>query len=758
MHPIPARCRVRRGGRTQVLLAVLALSGPVALGAQEPVLIPRITSPIEMDGRVDEPAWDAVQPLPAVQQLPTFRGEPTERTEFRVAHDDDYIYFSCRAWDSDPSGIRAPTLRRDDGSFTNDWCVINLDTFHDHETALVFGASPAGIRTDVAFPNDGVSGTNFSWNTFWDAEVSRDERGWYAEIRIPLTSLRFQDGDGDGRVVMGLATWRLIARKNEIHTFPAVPPTWGLLSIAKASQFRDVAFEGIEPSKPLYVTPYALGGVGRSFALDDTETGYDPVTERVQDVGLDLKYGLASNLTLDLTVNTDFAQVEADDQQVNLTRFSLFFPEKRLFFQERASVFDFSLGGQERLFHSRRIGIVSGEQVPIHAGARIVGRIGDWDVGLLDMQTAETDLSPSENLGVLRVRRRVLNENSYVGGILTTRIAEAGVASNVVYGADALIRVFGQDYLTFAWTQSFDEADDDPVPSTPVEIQPLDRGMARIAWERRGQDGLTYGLDLARAGDAFEPRLGFLRRRDFTKGQASVGYGWRSGEASPWLTHGPSIDAAVFTRNDDGVVETVSVTPRWAGELKAGHVFEVELASVYENLESPFDLSDDAAVPAGEHRFTSARISYGAPRGELLRINGAVEAGGFYDGRVVAASVTPAWNVSRHLDLGGLYSISDITLPERDQRFTAHVARLRGEVMFSTRVSLAAFVQYSSAADQATANLRFRYNPSEGHDLYVVWNEGVLTDRYGLTPAPPLSERRTIMVKYSRTLTMALGG
>ncbi|MEX2610796.1 MAG: DUF5916 domain-containing protein [Gemmatimonadota bacterium] len=759
----PYRCAVARSRPQSALLlpllaftlaALPAVPLSASLAAQEPVVVPRLTGQIELDGRVVEAAWEAVPVLPATMQLPTFRGEPTERTEFRVAHDDDFIYFSCRAFDSDPSGIRTPTLQRDDGSFTNDWCVLNLDTFHDRETALVFGTTPAGIRTEAVFANDGASAPNFNWNTFWDAAASRDERGWYAEIRVPLSSLRFQEGH-DGRVTMGLAVWRLIARKNEFHTFPAIPPTWGLLSVAKASQFQDVAFQGIEPTRPLYVTPYALAGTGRSYGLDSAGTGYDPVRDQVQDVGLDLKYSLASNLTMDVTINTDFAQVEADDQQVNLTRFSLFFPEKRLFFQERASIFDFSLGGQERLFHSRRVGIVDGEQVPIHAGVRMVGRVGGWDLGVLDMQTAETALAPSENLGVVRVRRRVLNENSYVGGILTSRIAEAGLGTNVVYGADALLRLFGQDYLTLAWSQSFD---DDHTADPPTPVRPLERGMARLFWERRGVDGLTYGLEVARAGQAFDPRLGFLRRRDFTRSVGSLSYGWRPGEASPWLTYGPSLDAAVFTRNDNGGIETISLTPQWSAELKSGHVLTATAELLHEDLESGFSLSDDAEIPAGEHRFAVGRLNYQWPRGDLFRINGSVEAGGFYDGRVLAASVTPTWNASRHLELGGSYSVSAITLPERDQRFAAHIARLRSEVMFSSRISLAAFVQYSSTAARGTANLRFRYNPSEGHDLFVVWNEGVLTDRFATTPVPPLSERRTLMIKYSRTLTIGLGG
>jgi hypothetical protein len=371
----------------------------LAARSPDPLVVPRLHGPITLDGRPDEVAWQAALRLPAVMQTPTFGATPSEATEFLIAYDDEYLYFACVARDSDPTGIRDPSLKRDDGGFNSDWCVINLDTFNDKETALIFGTSPAGIRTDAVFSDDGQATGNFNWNTFWDAAVHRDQRGWSAEIRIPFTSLRFSEPDDAGRVVMGMAAWRLIARKIEVITFPAISNQWGITSMLRASRFQEIVLEGVSPRRPVYVTPYALGGQGRSHRLDDAGATWEARDDDVRDLGLDLKYSPTSNLTLDLTVNTDFAQVEADDQQVNLTRFSLFFPEKRLFFQERAAIFDFALGGQERLFHSRRIGIVGGHQVPILAGARAVGRVPhDSREVLPDVHAGGTCAAREENL------------------------------------------------------------------------------------------------------------------------------------------------------------------------------------------------------------------------------------------------------------------------------------------------------------------------------------------------------------------------
>jgi hypothetical protein len=720
-----------------------------------PIQVPRISGPITLDGRVDEPAWEAIDPLPAVMHLPNFGAPPTERTEFRLAYDDDYIYFSCRNYDSDPPGIQAPTLRRDAANLTNDWCVLQLDTFNDKETGLAFGTTPAGIRTDVIWPDDGTGGGNFTWNTFWDAAVHRDEEGWYAEIRIPLSSLRFQDRGGDGVVVMGMSAWRGIARKNELIIFPAIDNRWGGFSLIKASQYRAAAFDGIRPTRPLYVTPYAAGAAGRAWQLTDDGVGYQAADQRSFDVGGDIKYALASNLTLDVTVNTDFAQAEADNQQVNLTRFSLFFPEKRLFFQERGETFGFSVGGNERLFHSRRVGLVAGEPVPLVAGARLVGRVGEWDVGLLNMQTGGSDLVPSENLGVVRLRRRVLNPNSYVGGIVTTRFAGVGGGYNVLYGMDGILRLFGEDYLTVNWSQSFHDeeaAASEPGPETPASITPYDRALARLFWERRGSDGLTYSLELVRTGDTFEPGLGFLFRRDYSKAAIGAGYGWRPGPTSPLLRHGFGFDGTLFTRNADGSVETVELTAAAELELRSRHGFSAAITSTYEDLRTGFDLSDHAQVPAGEHRFVAASLSYQPPDGSLLRTSADVRAGQFYDGRIVSGSVSPIWFASRHLELGGTYEINRITFPARAQAFTARLARLRTQIMVNARLSGTAFVQYNGAADRVAGNVRVRYNPSEGHDLYLVWNEQLISDRLAHHPVPPRSENRALIIKYSRTL------
>jgi hypothetical protein len=397
--------------------------------------VPRLSGPIEVDGVVDEAAWDEVEPLPMTMFAPTFREPITERTEVRIAHDDEYLYVSGRLYDSDPSGIRTNTFYRNQYS-GDDLLAVVIDSFNDRETAVWFSTNPAGARTDRTVSNDAVfSGgempMNWDWNAHWDVATTQTDAGWFAEFRIPFSTLGFQVEDDT--VTMGLIVYRFIARKNERQIFPAIDPRWGGLAFAKPSQAHRIVLRGVRQSRPVYVTPYSLAGFNRIPELVDTGEGpqrwtaeADPTTE----VGVDLRYAPFPNLTLDLTANTDFAQVEADDQQINLTRFPLFFPEKRQFFQERASTFRFNTGGESnRLFHSRRIGLEDGEIVRIYGGGRVVGRTGGTDFGLLTMQTAGARGGSSENMSVLRVNRQILNPYSSVGAMVTSRLGSPAGAS-----------------------------------------------------------------------------------------------------------------------------------------------------------------------------------------------------------------------------------------------------------------------------------------------------------------------------------------
>jgi hypothetical protein len=722
------------------LLVLAVLVGAAPLSGQQAYRVQRLTGPIQLDGRSDEPAWAAIAPLPVVASSPLFGAAPSEATEFRVAYDDEFLYLAARLYDSDRSGIRGPSLRRDEGGFNNDWFAVNLDTYRDRETAVVFGVSPAGAMTDVVFTGDGAA-NNFTWNTFWDARVAHDEDGWYAEIRIPFSSLRFEEREGV--VLMGMTVWRRIARRNEMISWPAIEHRWGTFSIFKASQMAEIVLEGIYRQNPVFATPYMLAGAARVNRLDAAGGGYLPSDRTARELGLDLKYSPAPNFAIDLTLNTDFAQVEADDQQVNLTRFSLFFPERRLFFQERANLFDFPLGGSDQLFYSRTIGLVGGEPVRIYGGGRAVARIANWDVGVLDMQTAAAATTGSENTGVARLRRRVLNENSHVGALFTSRIGSGSDARSVAAGVDALLRVAGQNYVSVALAATA-AAGDSTIGDT--------RLFARAVLDRRGIYGALYGAEVAHVGAAFAPSLGFVTRAGHARAALRLGYGLRMNQDSRWLRQALVTEASAYRRHANGELETADAAAEWSIEARTGRTFSITGRARHEELSRAFRIADGVAVPAGSYDFATVRLAHGSPPGDNLRVSANVEGGGYYDGMRVSISLTPTWNASKHMQLSGAWQANRIDFSQRNERLTAHVTRVRVQAMLNTRVSGVTLVQYNSTTNTVLLNARVRVNPREGNDLYIVYNHGVNTDRFGYDPVRPITDNSALLVKYSHTL------
>jgi len=723
--------------------AVVLLLAAGRASAQQAVELPQLASAVELDGMSEEPAWQAIDPLPLTMHWPTFGGLITERTEIRVAYDNDHLYFAARFYDSDPTGIRANTLYRDRWNGDDAFDIV-IDSFNDNETALQFTTNPLGVMLDREISNDadpsaGARPVNREWNAFWDVATRITEEGWFAEVRIPFSSLGFETR-GE-RVVMGLIVGRYISRKDEKYTYPAIPPNWALADI-KPSRAQDIVLAGIAKRAPLYFTPYVLGGFDRTRDL--SEPVAPPGTDVTRQAGLDVKYGLTNNLTLDLTVNTDFAQVEADDQQVNLTRFNLFFPEKRRFFQERSSTFQFNTGDEGRLFHSRRIGLTEeGEPLPILAGARMTGRIGSWDVGVMNMQVRSGWGQAGENDGVLRLRRNVLNSASTVGALFTSRVTAEGMA-DLSYGLDAVVNLSGDDFLTLQWAQTHNH--------DGGATGAMDRALARLYWQRRSLDGLGYEVEAARSGPAYDPRLGYLERDDYTVFKTNFTYAWQpdSGAVSrhkAWLT------SRLYLRSSDQSVESALQRFRWSIDLRGGSFFNVALNLEYEDLALPLELSDDVLVPAGGYFGPNLFLFYRHRPGARLNGEAVLHVGTYLDGWRGRFTLAPAWVVSSHLTVSPEYTLNRLWFPERDQRFDADLARLRLQASLNTRLFVDTFLQYNMAANRFAANLRLRCRFSEGRDLYLVYDE---TRDFGWLSesliAAGKSDRR-ILLKYEHTFS-----
>ena len=452
---------------------------------------------------------------------------------------------------------------------------------------------------------------------------------------------------------------------------------------------------------------------------------------------------------MDLTLNTDFAQVEADDQMINLTRFSLFFPEKRKFFQERSSIFSFSFGGPSNLFYSRNIGLYDDQPVRIYGGARIVGRVGSWDLGFLDMQTAPfKDTLSSENFGVLRMRRQVINENSYVGGILTSRIGMDG-KYNTAYGLDAILRIFDDDYLNIKWAQTFQTGFDNNLFSP-------DPAMISISWEKRKEEGFAYDLSWSRSGEEYYPGIGFEMREDYSFARTQFQYGWLPGKNSKLFSHSLFIRQMYFQSLIDGNLETLTAGPGWKFQTKSMMVGFLSLNYNIEDVKEEFSFSDDSEVqiPLGRYEFVSLRGMITTPMSRKFYTIIMSTMGGFYDGDGASISFTPTWNISSSFELSGTYQFNWINFEERSQKFNEQICRLKMLYMYNTKLSASTFIQYNSSNNVIISNFRLRYNPKEGNDFYIVFNEGRNTYPDMEIPAIPKISDRTFLVKYTYTFNL----
>lgn len=727
-----------------ILMVLLITLNPAF--AQEKHVLHRVNGKINLDGVNNESAWEGIPSLPVTMHVPNFGNPPSERTEMLIGYDDNFLYVAGRLYDSDPSGIQSTSKKRDFLGGNSDWFGIILDTYNDKENAIGFFTTPAGLRLDLTVFNDaqGDFPINTSWNTFWDVKTVQNNEGWFVEMRIPFSSIRFQEKSDE--VVMGLIAWRWIARKNEISTFPAIEQKWGWWSVWKPSQAREIVLQGVHSQKPLYITPYLLTGITRTGDLNDEETEYQLEKDFEKQVGLDLKYSLTSNVTLDATLNTDFAQVEADDQQINLTRFSIFFPEKRQFFQERSSIFDFDFAGGSKLFYSRRIGIYDGKPVRIYGGARVVGRFGLWDAGIMNMQTAPVEDLISENLGVIRLKRQVFNPYSFMGSMVTSKIGSKG-NYNIACGLDGLFRLFGDDYLQLAWAQTLED-------TLKHNYTSSSQSMMFLMWERRTQKGFAYIIGGSRLGPEFNPGLGFLLREDYLGYGGQLFYGWIPDPESVLLRHNISLYGRMLYNNPEKFLESGEIGPSWNFSTKSGYNGSVGARYFNENVQDSIEISDDDGVPVGGYEFYDFNCKLESPMGNLNNYSIKINIGSYYDGRRFSCGVNSNLSISSDLELSGYYEYNRITFANRSQVLNAHIGRLRGIWMFSTEFSTIAFVQYNSAKNTVITNIRFRYNPREGVDLYLVYNEQFNTDRYRELPVRPFSSNRTILLKYNYTFEL----
>ena len=710
-YPILARS----GGRiVDTALAVL-LTVSITLGAQQAEVKDRKSvvaiftdSEITIDGELNEPAWQTAQPATDFVQRAPAEGQPASHPSVvRVLYDKEYLYIGAYLYDSRPDLIVVNDITRDSRPALQDAFGVVLDTFRDRRNGYNLSVSPLGAKRDTQFFNEGWD-ANRNWDAVWHIETRIQEDGWTAEYAIPFKSLRFTHDDIQ---VWGVQFFRAIRRLNESNSWMPIPSRFRNYS-QRISYGGDLhGLQGVQPGKDLKVKPYVRGG-GNHFASRGQGTKAD------LDGGADVKYGLTSGLTLDLTVNTDFSQVEADTQQVNLTRFPLFFPEKREFFLENTGNFRFEAAGnnQALLFHSRRIGLAKGLPVPILAGVRVSGRSGPYYLGLMNIQTRSDRDIPANNFTVTRVRRNIL-ANSDVGAIFLNRQSRLPDDYNRSYGADVNFLFFDQRLTASALLAR---------THTPGREG---RDWLKSA-ETRWDDGLIrftgYFLEIQAN---FNPEVGFVRRPGRKILHNEFGLRFFQGhdsylsryirEISPHLTSEQVILPGSIT-------ETKLLRPQFRVDFQDGSFFQVQYVQNFERLSEPFDIGD-LTILSGDYHFNEYAVQYSSNNSAAVAANIGYRNGDFFNGAKRTLELGATFRPNYRLTTSMSYALNDIELPQGS--LALHLVGLNLQYAFNPRAFVNVFLQYSNDTDKISSNIRFRLIHRPLSDLYVVYN--AVQDRSG---------------------------
>ena len=701
-----------------------AVSPDSSVVERDPLGIPTIratqlTTPISLDGRLDEPIYLSTGFVSDFVQQEPFEGRPaTERTDVWVFFDAEAVYVSARLWESEPGRRVMSDMQRDARNlYNNDHFGVMFDTFFDRRNGYYFYANAQGGMSDGQLGNESP---NSNWNGIWDVRTAEFDGGWTVEFRFPFRSVRFSETGAD----WGINFRRIVRWKNEASFLTPIPQSVGRRGLTRVSAGGTLT--GLQPPQGLRnidVKPFVTG------AMVTNRDSTPAINNRTEgDVGVDAKWGLTQSLVADITVNTDFAQVEDDEAQVNLTRFSVFFPEKREFFLEGQDYFSFGSSGggggggggggfgpgnAPILFYSRRIGLAGGQAVPILAGGRLVGRSRGFQLGALHVRTGategtgEADPVSVADYSVLRVSRDLLSR-SRIGLIATRRgIPDQGTpATNVAVGADLALNLTDQFSASAYWAQTRQDGVSEDATSYRI---------------RADYNSDRYGLEAERllVGRNFSPEVGFLRRSAFVRSFVQARF-------SPRLAEGGSVRKLFFEgqgdlfENPSGALESREVQATVRVEFTNTDRVAVEVTDTTEQLDE--DLDFDVTIPRGRYQFRQVRASYELAPSRPISGNLAVSRSGFFGGTLTEVSWRGRVEFTSRLYAEPSVSFNRVRTPFGDS--DSHVFGTRTTYTLSPRMFVGALMQYRTSSRQLSTNVRFRWEYQPGSELFIVYSDG----------------------------------
>ena len=689
----------------------------------------------KLDGTLADPLWQSAFPITDFRQREPHEGQtPTEKTEVRILYTRHAVYFGIRCYDSEPSRIVATELRRDVSQDLDDHFEILIDSNHDRRGAYVFQINPLGTQIDGLIVEEqgsslGPFGTDFDpgWDGVWTSEARITSDGWTAAVEIPFTTLNFTQSKD---VLWGLNFKRFIRGKNEEDLWRAYRRTFGITKVSEAGELRGIT--DIGSGRLFIVKPYAL-------ARYDKQTGQDPKFPLTG--GLDMKYGITSNLVLNLTGNTDFADTEVDLEPFNLTPFKVFIPEKRQFFLENAGLFNFNIGDQDQLFFSRQIGIdpVTGQQVPINGGARLTGTIGRTELGIMDVDTRSSGPNPYSNFAVVRVKES-LWPGSYVGVMgIDKRSGDVLDSYNQTGGVDTRL-VFFKDWFVdahMAGTQS-------PINISGASGSASDVG-ASLSYRSNWLDGQ---VERKKIGPNFNPEVGFVERTDSDETYGDMTFkvrpkidGVRELQFEGFILHAPDTRGQVSTQE-------------WQGTFRAdfnnGAYTDDDIADVFTQIiTTPLHIYKSVFIPNGLYHFARHQLTYGSGQDRRFTYNFFERFGSYYGGTLNEFRVRANYRPTAKFSISASETWDRFRLPLPNGNFSVVLASLQGNYSFNRFLTFTSLIQMDTSNTQAvSANLRLRYNYRPDSDLYIIYNVG--TQFASIAPANPPQVRETrFAIKWS---------
>ena len=679
----------------------------------------RVDHPPKLDGTFDDPLWQLAKLVTDFRQREPYEGgPPTEKTEVRILYTRNAIYFGVHCYDSEPSRIVATELRRDVSQDLDDHFEILINSNHDRRGAYVFEINPLGTQTDglVVEEQGDTNGGDLDsgWDGVWTAEARITSDSWTATIEIPFSTLNFTRSKD---VVWGLNFKRFIRRKNEEDLWSGYRRTFGITKVSQAGEL--VGITDIGSGRLFIVKPYGLA----AYDKQARQNPKFPLTG-----GLDVKYGIRSNVVLNLTGNTDFADADVDQEQFNLTPFKIFIPEKRQFFLENAGTFNFDLGRQDQLFFSRQIGIdpVTGQQVPINGGAKLTGTLGRLEMGFMDVDTRSSGLNPHSNYAVARLKESLWG-GSYIGvmgidkssgNVLDSHNQTGGVDTRLVFFKDFIIDV------DLAGTQS------------PGKSSGASEVGASLSYRSNWLDGI---VERRKVGPNFNPEVGFIERTDSNETYGDLTFkvrpkitGVRELQFEGFILHAP---------DTQGVVQTQEWQGTFRADFNNGAYTDDDLADVFtQRITTPLHIYKNVFIPNGLYHFARHQVTYGSGQDRRFTYNFFERFGGYYGGTLNEFRVRANYRPTAKFSISTSETWDRFRLPEGN--FSVDLASVQANYSFSRFLTFSSTVQMDTANTQAiSANFRLRYNYRPDSDVFIVYNVG--TQFVSLAAANPQQIRET---------------